>query len=158
MSGEIDIVGTGPELLREGIRSFESVLTEMIAGAEREILLAVYVITPSAHPVLEMLERAAERGVMVTIFINNMEDLKPDVSAYLLNLQQRLKSLFRVVDFQQKKDGVLHTKVVVVDRQTALIGSANLTWGGMVANYELGVRVTGELAWRIAKVLEAVIR
>ncbi len=49
----------------------------------------------------------------------------------------------------------VHAKIVVADRATAMIGSANLTEGGMEENYEYSVKVfSREIAARIAQDVE----
>ena len=51
----------------------------------------------------------------------------------------------------------LHAKVIVVDRKGAVIGSANFSWGGMVANYEVGVLIDGYEAWKMAKLIDELL-
>jgi cardiolipin synthase len=42
--------------------------------------------------------------------------------------------------------GDLHAKVICADERIAVIGSSNLSFRGLVSNYELGVVVRGEPA------------
>lgn len=55
--------------------------------------------------------------------------------------------------FQRK---MLHAKVVVVDREKALLGSANFSWGGMSAHYEVGVFLEGTEAYTLSKLVDDV--
>jgi len=55
--------------------------------------------------------------------------------------------------FQRK---MLHAKVVVVDREKAVLGSANFSWGGMSAHYEVGVLLEGPEAWTLSKLVDDV--
>jgi cardiolipin synthase len=48
----------------------------------------------------------------------------------------------------------LHAKVIVVDRNKAVIGSANFSWNGMYGNYEIGLLLKGQHAWKLAKVID----
>lgn len=43
----------------------------------------------------------------------------------------------------------LHAKLLVADREDALITSANLTYHGFERNLEMGIRVTGRAAAEI---------
>jgi phosphatidylserine/phosphatidylglycerophosphate/cardiolipin synthase-like enzyme len=54
----------------------------------------------------------------------------------------------------QKK--ILHAKVIVVDREKAVVGSANFSYGGMASHYEVGVYVDGDEAETLAKMIESV--
>jgi hypothetical protein len=49
----------------------------------------------------------------------------------------------------------VHAKIVIADRAVAMIGSANLTGGGLKENYEYGIRISSnEVASRIAQDVE----
>lgn len=154
----VEIVATGSEFIKEGIRGFESVLEELITGAEKEIHLVAYLITSSALPVLHMLEKASERGVRVVLMVNSVYELEEKVKSYLFRLHERSGTLFQIVSFRDFMNRELHAKIIVVDRRKALVGSANLSWGGIAGNYEMGILVEGEPAWQIAKVIETVSR
>ena len=59
--------------------------------------------------------------------------------------------------FKQTKIGnlhkILHAKLVVIDGVTALIGSANLSKGALESNYEIMLKVTGDVAVNLSKML-----
>lgn len=153
----VDPVATGSLFLREGVRSFDGVLQEMVAGAREEILVAVYAIAAAALPFISMLFDAASRGVRVTLVVNSLQELPPEVHGKLLECSRQLGPLFRVIDFRHEHNGTLHAKVVIVDRREVLVGSANLTWGGMALNHEIGVRIRGEAAWSIARMIDRIV-
>ncbi len=48
-------------------------------------------------------------------------------------------------------------KVLVTDRRKAVIGSANMTWKGMVENNELGLLIEGETPEKLALLIETVM-
>lgn len=50
-----------------------------------------------------------------------------------------------------------HAKILLADRHTALVGSSNMTRWSMRYSLELGVKVRGEVAGRIADVIDAVL-
>ena len=153
----IEIVATGPELIKYGVRSFESVLEEMIDSAQREILAVSYVISTGAFPIIKRMVRAAERGVRVSVVINSLQDTSEEIRNYITNNQKRLQQLFRVTSFRDIKGYNIHAKVVVVDRRKVVVGSANLSWRGIAENYEIGIVIEGEPAWKIAGLIEELI-
>lgn len=125
----------------------------MIVAARREIQIAAFVFTSSAVRVMDLLGEAAERGVSVLVILNRLEDQPEAIRVRLDELSEQFHH-FRVLSFSDESGGQLHAKVVVVDRERALIGSANLSWGGLVSNHEVAVIVHGDLGWRLAAVLD----
>ncbi len=59
--------------------------------------------------------------------------------------------------FEQTKIGdlhkTLHAKLVVIDGKIALVGSANLSKGALEASYEIMLKVTGDVAINLSKML-----
>ncbi len=149
---KVQILATGPELVREGARAIEPVIEELILTARREVHLVAYVFTPQASRFLELLNQSAERGVRLTIVVNNLEGQNRVVRDKLLSLVRDFDHA-KVSSFSQN-GAQLHAKAVVSDRERAIIGSANFSWGGMATNYELGVLLDGDAAWDIARLVE----
>lgn len=148
----ITLLATGEHLVGKGVRAFNSVLEEILRSATREIQIAVYRMDASATPMLDILEDAARRGVRVLIILSAVDEQPENIRKRLL--RPGGLSGIRVVDFRSKKGDLLHAKTIVVDRQRAIIGSANLTWGGLVRNYEIGVLMEGPEVWEIARLLD----
>jgi len=48
----------------------------------------------------------------------------------------------------------LHAKLIIVDHRSALVGSANLTWKGMIINHELVIRIKGRHASEIGDLVD----
>lgn len=148
----VTLLATGEWLVGKGVRAFNSVLEEVLRSARREIQIAVYRIDTSAMPLLDILEEAARRGVRVLIILSAMDEQPEDIQRWLARAAS--PAGIRVVDFRSESGGFLHAKAVVVDRQRTIIGSANLTWGGLIQNYEIGVLIEGPEAWEIARLLD----
>jgi cardiolipin synthase len=119
---KVEILVTGPELVGKGIRGIEPVIEEIINEASSEIHIMVYLLKPSALKILKLLERAAERGVRVSMVINNLGIQDPRVVAMLRSIAQRFPH-FKVVDFRDPRGAQLHAKVIVADRKRAVVGS-----------------------------------
>ncbi len=150
---EIQILATGPELVKEGVRAIEPVVQEIMLEASKEIQIVGYVFTPQANQIFALAQRAAEKGISVTFIVNNLESQNVKIRRELLQLRKNY-SRVKVVDFHDKEGRQLHAKVVVADRRIAVVGSANFSWGGMVANYEIGVLIVGDAAWKLAQVID----
>ena len=150
--GRIVLLATGERLVGEGVRAFDAVIAGLLETARREIQIAIYRIDASALPLLDLLEQAAAREVWILILVSALEDQPAPVRERLESMGRRPR--VRVVDFRRAAGGLLHAKVVLVDRERAVIGSANLTWGGLVANHELGVLIEGPEAWEIGRLLD----
>ena len=149
----IELAGTGPEFVSQGIREIESLMEELITGAQTEIQILAYVFTESALPLIDTLGRAAARGVRITLVLNRLNDQNPAVINKIGEMQSMFPA-FKVVNFEDRHGSVLHAKVVVSDRKKAVVGSANFTMGGMTSNYELGIFLEGDVAWKLSNVID----
>lgn len=145
---------TGTAWMGGGVGSVQSAIEELLDRADNEIQIAVYEMTAGAEDFINRLRTCLARGVRTTMIVNRYGD-KPFV------IKQRLQDLakrfphFEVFDFRPETSSEdLHAKILVVDRRQALVGSANLTWRGLVGNHELAVVVSGSTASRIAGLLD----
>jgi len=146
---EITIVSTGEKWVGYGFRSFSSVIEEMMSVAEKEIVMTAYVI--SDMKVVDSVKNALERGISVEIFIY-LPDSSQRTSA--VNEIFKLSKEYRYLRIHTISDEVLHAKVLIVDGDRVLAGSANPTFGGMVKNYELGFLVKdGRIAQKVLTLL-----
>lgn len=152
----ITLLATGDRLVGSRARSFDAVIRELMLEARREIQLVTYRFDRSALPLLDLLEQAAARGVSVLIAVSDIPAQPPEIRRRLGEMSRRPR--IRVVDCRQKTGSLVHAKVLVADRERAIIGSANLTWGGLVDNHEIGVLIEGEEAWDIARMVDALSR
>jgi phosphatidylserine/phosphatidylglycerophosphate/cardiolipin synthase-like enzyme len=134
-------VWTGPESETVQGRLTLAVLADLIEEARREVLLVSYATMPS-EKVRAALSAAAERGVAITTLLERTADNPrfeghgepfPGISARRL--------CWPAAD--RPVGASMHAKVLVVDRHTALIGSANLTGYGLERNLECGVLIRG---------------
>ena len=150
---EVEILATGPAFLRAGARAFEPVIDETLRDAKSEIQVMMFVLTPKSLPLLNHLERAAARGIRMTIIVNSLKKQDAEVREKLQTLAGDY-DFVKLVSFTDERGGQLHAKIVIVDRETALVGSANLTWGGLFSNYEIGLLVRGDTAWQMAQMVD----
>lgn len=137
----VSVVWTGPE---SGITSFRltaAAITELISSARSSILLVSY--ATQTEPALDAaLAAAVSRGVEMILLAERHADNPrysgadtpfPDVEALRLHWPAR----------SRPPGTSLHAKIIVVDDEVALVGSANLTNRAMESNLECGILLRG---------------
>lgn len=150
------ILATGKDILIEGVRGTESAIRDIIRGADSEIHIMAYVISSHATWLLDDLQDALERGVAITLVINRLQMQDASVRDRLREWD-RAHSHFTLCDYNVRGRYV-HAKTVVVDRNLAVIGSANFSWHGTAANCEIGVLLEGKEAWVLSKIVDKAAR
>ena len=146
----MSVVWTGPTSTRSSGRLTIGVIADLIAEAVREIVLVSYATVPSL-PIREALQRAQESGVELILLLESPEENAAFTGRKLPfpGLQARR---LHWPSSSRAPGASMHAKVLVVDRQVALVGSANLTGYGLERNLECGVLIRGgELPARIAQ-------
>lgn len=142
----VELSWTGPVQFSGADRGHAPVLADMIGNAAKSVTVVGYSITGGADAVIRLLERAAKRGVAVTLVIHddggraNMDALR---RAWAGSDRPRLftRDVSKEGDYYK-----IHAKLVVVDSFDMLVTSANLTWHGMNRNFEIGLRIRGATA------------
>ncbi len=128
------LLPSGPGFAREAIR--ETLLTA-IFGAEQELVLTTPYFVPD-EPLLEALISAAKRGVAVTLIVPERID---SVMARLASRSQYADLLDAGIRVMLFREGLLHTKTLVADRRTVLIGTVNLDMRSLWLNFEVTLAV-----------------
>jgi phosphatidylserine/phosphatidylglycerophosphate/cardiolipin synthase-like enzyme len=134
-------VWTGPESNTPGGRLTLAVLADLISEADQEVLLVSYATLPGAE-VRSALAAAAGRGVEITTLLerNASNPQFTDHGEPFPDLPAR-RLCWPATN--RPAGAAMHAKILVVDRRTALIGSANLTGYGLQRNLECGLLVRG---------------
>lgn len=108
-------------------------LLDLIASAKEEVLVKMYLWTPSRLDVVEALGEAVARGVKVRVLLER----EPAGGRVDLTVFQALKE--RGVDVKLTtpfRFVFVHEKSLVVDRKRAWVGTMNLTGSSFTANRE----------------------
>jgi cardiolipin synthase len=132
----LSILPTGPD---ETSHSLEMILCTLLAQAKKE----VRVITPYFVPSLPLrlaLAAAAHRGIVVKVLIPKASDQR------FVDLAGRsvIPSLSKAgVEFLEFEQSFLHAKLILVDRELALIGSANMDERSFRLNWECSALISG---------------
>ncbi len=156
MSPRVSILVTGDAFLGKGMRSIETVIEELIENSENEIQITTYSLTDWSERFIVGLQKAAARGVTITIVINNLSEQNPSDSSEKMKKLSELYPHVKLLSFDRKITGsTLHAKLLVVDRKIAIVGSANFTYSGMTKNQEIAVQIRGDPSGKIAECIDA---
>lgn len=138
------------------LRQTTGVLLELIDSAREEILLASpYVDQPAVKAIAMALMGARRRGVNVRVLTSpgrgrEFAALADDETGF---------GTVKISEVQTDVSPVgSHAKVLVVDRERAYVGSANLTAAGLERNIEIGVEINGPQVAELARLLTALER
>jgi cardiolipin synthase len=128
----VQVVPTGPWMTP--VAMHEALLTTIYSAREELILTTPYFVPDEATK--SALIAAAMRGVSVTIVVPERIDARLVAAAGRSLYDELVESGVRIVEF---RGGLLHAKTVTVDRDLALIGSANLDMRSFWLNFEVTV-------------------
>ncbi len=130
----VNIISGGPRQRRSYIREAFQV---NIASAAEEILIATPYFVPGPR-IIRSLLRAVRRGVRVRLLL----PARSDVPFFLLLGRSSYATLLRggVEIFELERE-ILHAKVMLIDAERTIIGSANLDQRSFHRNYEINCLV-----------------
>ena len=157
-----EVVWTGPAVEGSYLRATRQVVQDVIQGTNKSLLVVGYWLAGKGdnegiiNDVIVQIAGAVERGVRVTIVLDKTAKKKDGNNnlATLKELWPPSTQFPKVLTWDTPAEDAylkLHAKVLVADDCDALITSANLTMYAMDKNIEMGVRVSGIAAARIAQ-------
>lgn len=151
----VQILATGAKFLHHNLQGTGPAIEDIISEAKNEIHILAYVITTRANRMLKLLNESLDRGVKVTIVVNKLDEQHKSTRTMLERMSKKHKYL-NVTSFEPP-NGDMHAKVIIADRNRAVIGSANFSLGGMRKNYEIGVKIEGAAAWQLSKLIDSLV-
>ncbi|MGN6154475.1 MAG: cardiolipin synthase [Sphingomicrobium sp.] len=123
------VIGTGPIFAYDAM---PSCFSELIHSAREELVVSTPYFVPDEQ-LLYALVSAARRGVRTTLILPRRNDSRFVAAASRSYYDDLFKAGARIFEF---RPGLLHSKTMVVDRDVALIGSANLDRRSFELNFE----------------------
>lgn len=138
-TGTVDLVATLPVQDRTMLTTSDVVRT-MLESARQNILVIGFELNEPA--MRRLLFRRGLDGLAITIVGDRQRGSARELLKDWPASARPLRALENVEPANQIQS-FLHAKVIVVDENSALIGSANFTAGGLRNNIEIGVRLTG---------------
>ena len=154
---EVEIVCTAPERFGLPLRTTYATALQMMREASTEIVVVGYVFTEGARNLIEELARAVrERDARITVVGNKMREQLPLFRSAWPNGTPPPRVFSREADVDDPM-AALHAKLLVCDRTSALVTSANFTYHGLHANIEIGVCVRAQAVENLMEFIEAMI-
>lgn len=144
-----ELVQTAPvetSLRSDDLRDAATVWSEMFDNAKREIVIGQFyaVNKPGSvfEKVVERLAAAGKRGVKIR-FLMDQKGVGLSEQPTLDQLRAIPNLELRILDFSKLTgNGIIHAKYMVVDGDTAFIGSQNFDWRAFEHIHETGLRIT----------------
>lgn len=155
-SEKVDVVCTGPVQFAVPVRATFATMIEMVQEARTEIVVVGYVFTAGAAEFVRQVSRSRQRGVSVTIIGNRMRQAVPA-------LRQLWGPAQAPVVYSWESDAgtddltSLHAKLLICDKSTALVTSANYSLHGLHENVEIGLRVQSPSVIRLSDFIRQLI-
>ena len=151
----VDVVCTGPVQFAVPVRATFATMVEMVQEARSEIVVVGYVFTAGAAAFVRQVLQARQRGVAVTIIGNRMLQGIPA-------LRQLWGPGPAPVVYSWEGDATdelasLHAKLLICDKDTALVTSANYSLHGLHENVEIGLRVRSPSVVRLSDFVRELI-
>lgn len=115
----------------------EDLIVGHIERANREILVMAYTFT--AKPIMDALLRAQARGVTIEVIM----DAKAAEQRYSMALPLQMA---RIPLWLDSSVAIMHNKILILDRQTVITGSYNLSKAAASKNAENVVTMNGGAA------------
>ena len=133
-------------------RTTVGVLTQLIAGAQQQIVLAAPFIQVERSlingPLAEALQAVLQRGIQIDI-VSTTQSLQSLKRVDWLNSSHENVRFFHPQTNIEQRLGS-HAKFCIADETSVYVGSANLTGPGLSENLEMGFLVHGKHAKQIA--------
>ncbi|MCZ9330301.1 MULTISPECIES: DISARM system phospholipase D-like protein DrmC [Mycobacteriales] len=135
----VDLVWTGPEVPGSVSRLTSEIVADLVDQAHSDVLLVSYAMHTEPR-LAAALRRAVDRKVFVQILHERNIDNPRFRGGTTPFPGLPIRRLCWPAD--QRPDGAsMHAKILIIDRRTTLIGSANLTGTAMLRNIECGVLI-----------------
>jgi cardiolipin synthase len=173
-SHEVDAVWTGPDLKKSEMRRTEPVINEIISSAENELLIVGYWLVTNTTQIKSLIEKLVQKsraGIRIRFVFDpgekskgsdNFEALKKLWPSGKEGTPHEVYTWSKHMTEIKSKNGFqydrkLHAKVIVADRNNALITSANLTHAGLLENLEMGLSIKGLMAGGVVRHFDLLI-
>lgn len=150
---QTEVVWTGPKVEGSYLRATRQVVQDIISASRSELLIVGYWLAGKEdyegiiNDIIELVAHAAERGVKVTMVLDEGEKgYGKNNRDTLIALWPKRVPLPKLLTWKIPVDDKhlkLHAKVLIADRYDALVTSANLTAYALDRNMEMGIRIMG---------------
>lgn len=121
-----------------------------LKSARSSITISAFSMGHKNSDVIEFFEIIQDKLIAkkkVLIIVNDDENLKEYSRNKLKMLSEKFPDDFtlRLFNPKRKKDKmILHSKLTIIDRKYALVGSANISRNALEHNYEMMIKISGK--------------
>lgn len=145
---EVTLINGGPHQRRSAIRTAFRVA---MASAQRELLIANPYFVPGPG-IIRSLLRAARRGVKVRLLL----PARSDVPVVRLLSRGTYEPLLKAgIEIHEMDRQLLHAKMMLVDRERTVLGSANLDQRSFHRNFEINAIIrSSEFGGQVRRLFE----
>jgi phosphatidylserine/phosphatidylglycerophosphate/cardiolipin synthase-like enzyme len=174
LEDSVDLVTTGPEVGGVANRTTAVVVSELFRGAEHSVLVAGYAVYQGQKVFQALGDRMLQRAkldVRMFLDVSRKQGDTSSADALIARFVQRFKSsqwpngmplpsvyCCEQLMTQNRKQGSLHAKCIVVDRKCVFVSSANFTEAAQERNIEVGVLIQSRvLAERVCRFFDALL-
>lgn len=140
-TGRIDVVWTGPDSGAATGRLTSAVVVDLIDRAVTDVLLVGYAVH-TEPTVAAALQRATDRSVTIRLLTERTAD-NPRFTGIGIAFAGIDAIRLHWPREERPAGASLHAKILVIDSDVALVGSANITGAALGHNLECGLLVTG---------------
>jgi phosphatidylserine/phosphatidylglycerophosphate/cardiolipin synthase-like enzyme len=127
-----------------------SLFFKSLKSAKSSITISAFSMGNKNSDVIEFFEIIQNKLLgrkKVMIIANDDENLKKFSRTKLLLLSENFPEDFTLRLFDPKRGGkhmILHSKLTIIDRKFALVGSANISRQALEHNYEMMIKISGK--------------
>jgi phosphatidylserine/phosphatidylglycerophosphate/cardiolipin synthase-like enzyme len=93
----VSLIVTGLGWLGGGVQAIENALLRLVDGAEHELALAVYAMSPGPERLWTAIERAVDGGIRFTLVVDRLDEQDPAMRGWVHRLKSRHADTLRVV-------------------------------------------------------------
>jgi phosphatidylserine/phosphatidylglycerophosphate/cardiolipin synthase-like enzyme len=151
-------VVTGLGWMGSGVGSVNTATEELVMSAQNELTVLAYSMSDGAERLMELVQERLRSGIRFTIVVNQLANQYGQIPEDLKRLAHDYVSHCFVYNFDgADQNASLHAKAVIADRQRAIVGSANLSWNGLVNNHELCLYIEGRAVSDLALTVDRLL-
>ncbi|WP_457628137.1 phospholipase D-like domain-containing protein [Persephonella sp.] len=151
---KILILSSGDILVEEGVISIESKLLEMLENTENDLYILMYTVSSKPNNFWMKLEELLQKKIKIFFVLESSLEHNDKV----MEILDKLKRYDNFHLYFYYGDYPLHAKLIVSDGKRAILGSANISGGGLNQNHEIAVYIEGGKAWILKKLAKRLIR
>jgi len=140
-SCQVEFLVSGIDFLGSGLKSQENYVKRLLEDCTSSIFILTYSLT-DVTGVVELVKEVVVRKNVKVIIIADESAVNKRGRKLLMDLCQ-LNPISVNAYLYYHNNHLFHPKVIIIDEEHAIVGSANFTFSGYNKNHEIGIHVKG---------------